>query len=447
MYAVGCRDFNTPSVKLESYASPPLSPPAHWSLDLDPTCRGSVWNRLGGMDGDPRRLKEHYDRSRLATRSGMARRTAARPSGTSERFRGSNLPSTTTGRSRMPSAYLEYGYTDTSFPDGSLQGDGLHQYATTLRDQPRQQPQQSQVPQSFAPYDSEMVYNLNQQGPSQAPYEVVSSYASARQSAAMEALSGQFAVPQYFPPSEPTAPGVPALGSSYLNSQLSLSAYNQPGPIGRSTATQPFPATMAEMTPVGTAGRLEASASSPSHQQQPEPQSASQDGSESANLSEAYGQFQRALRGTFDQTRAGRLVEASRSLLEISEWLVTNARDLGILRDDQVLHSDRLQLWNDFNICWLAVCQKQKDMTEELLQTGRQPPHTSLLGVDVMENLGKELIQLCDRVEQHGLVDYEMGIWEEEILSVLSQCLDLMESRPETLRGHVPAAGIATSRS
>ena len=63
------------------------------------------------------------------------------------------------------------------------------------------------------------------------------------------------------------------------------------------------------------------------------------------------------------------------------------------------------------------MCQKQKDMTEEILQTGRQPPHTSLLSVDVMENLGKELIQLCDRIEQHGLVDYEMGVWEEEILS------------------------------
>ncbi|GES62861.1 37S ribosomal protein S9, mitochondrial [Aspergillus terreus] len=384
------------------------------------------------MDGDPRGMKQHYDQPRLATRAGMARRTASRPSRPSERFRGSGgqPPTRGDGRSRMP-AYVDYGYTDTSFPDASLQGDDLQHYAPTLRDLPRQQ---QQVQQPFAPYDSEIVYNINQQAPTQTPYEVVSSYGSARQSAAMEALSSQFGVPQYFPPNDPTAAGDPALGSSYLNSHLSLSAYNQPGPIGRSTATQPFPATIAEMPPGGTAARLEPA--SPSHPQQQEPPSSSQEVFEPANLSEAYGQFQRALRGTFDQTRIGRLVEASRSLLEISEWLVTNARDLGILRDDQVSLSDRLQLWNDFNICWLAVCQKQKDMTEELLQTGRQPPHTSLLSVDVMENLGKELIQLCDRIEQHGLVDYEMGVWEEEILSVLSQCLDLMESRPDTLRGH-----------
>jgi hypothetical protein len=35
----------------------------------------------------------------------------------------------------------------------------------------------------------------------------------------------------------------------------------------------------------------------------------------------------------------------------------------------------------------------------------------------MMEDLGEELIRLCDKLEPHGLVDYQMGIWEEEILS------------------------------
>lgn len=81
-----------------------------------------------------------------------------------------------------------------------------------------------------------------------------------------------------------------------------------------------------------------------------------------------------------------------------------------------MVYADRLQLLNDFNLCWLAVCQKQKDLLQDVLRTRRQPPHTTLLNDDVMDNLGKELIQLCDRVEQFGLVDYQMGIWEEEIL-------------------------------
>lgn len=55
-------------------------------------------------------------------------------------------------------------------------------------------------------------------------------------------------------------------------------------------------------------------------------------------------------------------------------------------------------------------------MTQDLLQMGHQSPNTSLLSSDMMENMGKELIQLCDQMEQYGLVDYQMGIWEEEIL-------------------------------
>jgi hypothetical protein len=81
-----------------------------------------------------------------------------------------------------------------------------------------------------------------------------------------------------------------------------------------------------------------------------------------------------------------------------------------------MFYSDRLQLWNDFNICWLAVCQRQKDMTQEVLRTGHQPSNTSMLSSDRLDDMGRELIQLCDQMEQHGLVDYQMGIWEEEIL-------------------------------
>lgn len=92
---------------------------------------------------------------------------------------------------------------------------------------------------------------------------------------------------------------------------------------------QPFPATMAEFTPVGaTARRLEQQETSQQqqHHSQQQQQHVIPD---STNLNEEYGRFQRVLRSTFDHIRAGRLVEAGRSLLEISEWLVTNARELG----------------------------------------------------------------------------------------------------------------------
>lgn len=51
---------------------------------------------------------------------------------------------------------------------------------------------------------------------------------------------------------------------------------------------------------------------------------------EPSNYDDAYNQYQQALRQTFENTRCGRLVDASQSLLEISEWLLGNAVDLGM---------------------------------------------------------------------------------------------------------------------
>jgi hypothetical protein len=111
------------------------------------------------------------------------------------------------------------------------------------------------------------------------------------------------------------------------------------------------------------------------------------------------------------------------------------------------MHEERLKLWNEFNTCWLAVLQRQKDFTIEIQSSGQRQHQSALLEYDQMETMGKELIRLCDVMEKHGLVDYQMGVWEEEIItrksrildyesgvlyhtnlsSVLTQCLDLLE--------------------
>jgi hypothetical protein len=49
-----------------------------------------------------------------------------------------------------------------------------------------------------------------------------------------------------------------------------------------------------------------------------------------------------------------------------------------------------------------------------MLETGQQP--RSILHAETLEKMGRELVRLCDRMERHGLVDYQMGVWEEEII-------------------------------
>ena len=273
----------------------------------------------------------------------MGRHPIQQPSGSStDRFGQPSLPSTRgeasvplPGRSSRLPAYAGYGYTDqqpysgSSLHGGSLQGGGLQYQAdfpqAPLRqqqtphqhhqqeDQPRQ-PQAPQPPQQqFSQYGTNMLYSINQQGQAPAQYDVVPQYPP-RQSAALEVLSTQFGVPQYFAPGEPAgAAGVSAVVSQYLTPQVQPS-YSQQSPVGRSTAVPSFPVTMADYNTIATTEGLE--------QQEQAP--------ESTNVDEAFREYQQALIVTFDHTRAGRLVDASRTLLEISEWLVGNARELGM---------------------------------------------------------------------------------------------------------------------
>lgn len=310
------------------------------------------------MDGGGQYSKDH-DQPQFPSRLGMGRRAVPRPSaGATNRFRQTGaLPSArgdatvlsqATERPQIPSSsYVDYGYTDTAFQvqQGMPQ---LQPYPSNFAQQQQQQQQQQiqqshpqQHPTAFSnPYEQAAVYNLPQQGPTHVPYDAVPQYPTRQSAATIDALSSQFAVPQYYPAGEPTGAAVADMVSPYLNTQLP--PYNQPGPIGRSSATaQPFAANMVDMNnPMGTTGRLEQYQQQqqplpppPQPIQQPQPQPQQQQPvaavSTTSRYDEVRGQLQRAFRWTLDQTRAGRVVEASRSILEISDWLVANVREIG----------------------------------------------------------------------------------------------------------------------
>lgn len=90
----------------------------------------------------------------------------------------------------------------------------------------------------------------------------------------------------------------------------------------------------------------------------------------------------------------------------------------GLFQDDETKYAERLQLWDEFNTCWLAVLQHQKEVTQRMVETGESPaaPQT-IIPEESLENMGTEVVRLCDLLEKHGLVDYQIGVWEEEIIS------------------------------
>jgi hypothetical protein len=58
-----------------------------------------------------------------------------------------------------------------------------------------------------------------------------------------------------------------------------------------------------------------------------------------AALDDAYNQYQNALKRTFQNMRDGRLGEAGTSLLTISDWLLSNAVELGMWKISLIIPS------------------------------------------------------------------------------------------------------------
>ncbi|KAI9782020.1 MAG: hypothetical protein M1816_002129 [Peltula sp. TS41687] len=293
----------------------------------------------------------------------------------------------------------------------------------TLQYQPEFSQDQQQRQQTFSQYGSGLMYGIPQQLPQSQSYDPVQPYQQRRRSTAIEVLSTQFAgVPSFYAPGEPTTATAATVPSQQAPTQFtSHQNFSQQSSSARSTLGPVYAPTMSEVQQIGAT--------------QPMTTASSEFSQGTPNYDADYGQYQTALKKTFENVRNGQLAEAAQTLLEISEWLLTHAVDLGLTRDDQSLHAERLKLWTEFNFAWLATLQRQKEATQTMLRSHPQSgTPQNMIQQEFLEKMGRDLVRLCDGMERHGLVDYEMGVWEEEIVSVLEDCLDLLE-RGETTEG------------
>ena len=170
--------------------------------------------------------------------------------------------------------------------------------------------------QQFSPYVSDMaVYNLDHEPAHQTPASYDAVYEQ-RQSAAIESLSSQFAVPQFFPSSDPLT----TIDSPYLTSPPVPSSYNRSEPNGHHSSPEScFPPSSSSNNMVGYGA---ASPSSSHHLKQPVYD-------RETGVEEAYEQFHNALKDAFNHVHVGSLRDASRFMLELSRWLVANVHELG----------------------------------------------------------------------------------------------------------------------
>ncbi|KAL2170090.1 hypothetical protein VTG60DRAFT_5185 [Thermothelomyces hinnuleus] len=330
------------------------------------------------------------------------------PGAQGERFRPAPINTSPSGAARGIGGSTGYsGYyqdaSGTSFPATAMpQGAMGYHHSNAEYGQP-----DSRQTQSFGgTYPPEMMYHVQQTGgPQSAAVYDASQQFSSRQAAGLPMMATDVAGP-YFS-SEPTT----ATATSNLQGQSGSSSapqvYQQSGMHGYSTGGMGAIGGMAAQTTPATDVRME------------------EEYPAGTGLDDAYLSYQTALKEIFQNIRNGVLATASESLLNISDWLLSHVVELGLTSDDQSLHSGRIKLWNDFNHAWLAMFQRQKEMMESGQQIQRPQ---SLISQEGLQKMGKDLVRLCDSVERHGLVDYQYGVWEEQIIDILEECLDLYEA-------------------
>ncbi|RYO39659.1 hypothetical protein AA0113_g4301 [Alternaria arborescens] len=329
--------------------------------------------------------------------------------------------------SRASSQGYGYAYGEGAQFGSSIQASPVA-YAT--QDYAAEQQQQAQrAPQQYSPYGQNIMYSVpGAQASAQASsqYEPVEQYQQNRDSA-IQVLSTGFGVaqPQYYE-SGPTSAPTSAIAAQNVPSQYPSLGYSAPqAQVGREALAPAYSA--AGMTDPHQAPSQ--GAYSQGNYSEPQPNSGNE-------YDDFYRNYQNELKKTFEHVRDGRLSEAGTLLFRMSDWLLHWAETLGkfsgahsieraaeltaagLVRDDETYYQQRLQLWEEFNTCWLTTLQKQKTMTQEMTTTGQRPqPPKSLIDYEFLEKMGTQLVKNCDAMEKHGLVDYQMGVWEEEIVA------------------------------
>ena len=274
------------------------------------------------MDGDDRRRKQYGQQSypmSSPTSASPGQQISYQPT---ERFvqplqptsRGDSSATSITRPANI-SNYAAYGYSEQQpYAAQAMQGGSLQYqaaYSPGASRQQQQQPPQQISPQQYPPYQG-MMYNMGQAGPSQLPYDPVPQYQQ-RQAAAIEVLSNQFGVAQYYSISEP-ANSISAAQTPFLASQSESHRYAPQTPIRRPSMQPSYDVEM-DYSQIGP----------------PQPQEHQQIVPPSDNMDEAYSGYQQQLKMAFTAISASRLAEAAEEVMNLSRWLLSNVAKLGEL--------------------------------------------------------------------------------------------------------------------
>lgn len=263
-----------------------------------------------GMDENARRRKQHEEQPYAAPDPRIISDNQGRniPGSSSERYRSTPMnTSSPTTRGVPPGSAAYPSYYQVNPPSFST---NMQYQPTTGYGQDHRQQAQS----GFASYSSEIMYNVPQQGPHTNAYNPATQYHT-RPSPAMQLVPDVSA--PYFSGESTSAPEAPNMqhhSTSNSDSNVYPQHQHHPSPGERASLLQHNYSSLA-MSGISQAPEVaEEQLSAPG-----------------PGIEADYTAYQTALKEIFQNIINGRLIDASQSLLDISEWLLGHVADLGEL--------------------------------------------------------------------------------------------------------------------
>ncbi|KAJ2709596.1 hypothetical protein H4R19_004173 [Coemansia spiralis] len=132
-----------------------------------------------------------------------------------------------------------------------------------------------------------------------------------------------------------------------------------------------------------------------------------------------FAEIQNELKRVLDGVNAGRILESFDILSKVTDAVVVSCEALGLASELPVvetLHRDNF--WRALNQCWLVALQNvsaARSNEDRLLE-------------EHIVHLQSSVVRWADSLAQFGLVDYEMGFWETDIMDSLDNTLKAARS-------------------
>ncbi|KAJ1730827.1 hypothetical protein LPJ61_002824 [Coemansia biformis] len=132
-----------------------------------------------------------------------------------------------------------------------------------------------------------------------------------------------------------------------------------------------------------------------------------------------FAEIQKELKRVLDGISAGRILESFDILSKVTDAVVVSCEALGLASELPVVETfHRDNFWRALNQCWLVALQNVSAARSD--EDRLQEEH--------IVHLQSSVVRWADSLAQFGLVDYEMGFWEADIMDSLDNILKTARS-------------------